>query len=80
MFNNEEVYIMSIEELLDYNKHTHDIEIDKYIVDMDFEPRKTVYIRFEEDDYGIVRQYEMYSEDYRGIVLGYQMEYEDCDI
>lgn len=79
-FTKEEVYIMSIEDLLDYNKRTHDIEVDTYYVDMDFEPRKTVYIRFEEDEEGIVREYEMVSEDYRGIVLSYMLEYEDCDI
>lgn len=76
-FNNEEVYIMSIEDLLDYNKRTHDIEIDKYYVEMEFKPKKTVYIHFEEDEDDIIREYRMVSEDGCGIMLDYIGEYEE---
>ena len=76
MFNNAD-FILNKEDLLNYNKRTHDIEVDKFIVDLEFEEGKLVYIRFTDDDEDIVREYEMVSEDRWGIVLGYICEYED---
>lgn len=75
MFNNADL-ILEIADLLSYNKYTHDIEVDKTIFD-DFEEGKIIYIRFEEDDEGIIREYEMVSEDRWGIVMEYMCEYED---
>lgn len=76
MFNNAD-FILNKADLLSYNKRTHDIEVDKYIVDLKFKEGELVYIRFTDDDESIVREYEMVSEDKFGIVLGYVCEYED---
>lgn len=76
MFN-EADYILEKEDLIDYNNRTHDIEVDKQIVDLDFEEGKLVYIHFTDDEESCVREYEMVSEDRYGIVLGYICEYED---
>ena len=66
--------ILNIAELLEYNKRTHDIEVDKDIFD-NFEKGKTIYIHFEEDEEDVIREYEMVSEDRFGIVMEYMCEY-----
>lgn len=75
MFNNADI-ILKIADLLNYNKYTHDIEVDKSIFD-EFEEDKTIYIHFVEDDDDIIREYVMVSEDTYGIVMEYMCEY--CD-
>lgn len=76
MFNNEADLILSIADLLDYNKRTHDIEVDKYIFN-DFKEGKIIYIHFEEDEENVIREYEMVSENRFGIVMEYMCEYND---
>ena len=75
MFNNAD-FILDKADLLSYNKRSHNIEVDKFIVGMKFEEGKLVYIRFTDDDEDIVREYEMVSEDKYGIVLEFVDEYE----
>lgn len=81
MYNEKEfdfIYELSKKhDLLDYNERTHDIEVNKFGLDMDFEEGKIVYIHFDHDREDIVREYEMVSEDYWGIVMSYVCEYED---
>ena len=76
MFNNNADLILEKADLLDYNKRTHDIEVDKYIFD-EFEEGKIIYIHFVEDEEDVIREYEMVSEDRFGIVMSYICEY--CD-
>lgn len=76
MFTANADLILSMNDLLEYKQRTHDIEVDKNIFD-DFEEGKIIYIRFEEDEEGIIREYEMVSEDRYGIVMSYMCEYED---
>lgn len=68
---------MSIKDLIDYNKRTHDIEVDKYDINFEFEEGKLLYIHFVEDEEDIIREYEMVSENKWGIVMSYICEY--CD-
>lgn len=76
MFNNTADLTLEIADLLDYNKRTHDIEVDKYIFD-DFEEGKTICIHFVEDEDDVIREYEMVSENRFGIVMSYVCEYSD---
>lgn len=76
MFNNNADLILEKADLLDYNKRTHDIEVDKYIFD-EFKEGKIIYIHFVEDEEDVIREYEMVSEDRFGIVMSYICEY--CD-
>lgn len=73
MFNNADL-ILEIEDLLSYNKRTHDIEVDKDIFD-EFEEGKLIYIHFVEDEEDVIREYEMISENRFGIVMEYMCEY-----
>ena len=75
-FDYEADLTLSIKDLIDYNKRTHDIEVDKYIFN-EFEEGKIIYIHFVEDEEGVIREYEMVSEDRWGIVMSYICEY--CD-
>lgn len=68
--------ILEIADLLDYNKYTHDIEVDKYIFD-EFEEDKVIYIHFVEDEDDVIREYVMTSENAYGIVMDYMCEYSD---
>jgi len=74
MFNNADL-ILEIADLITYNKRTKNIEVDKNIFD-DFEEGKIIYIRFAEDEEGIIREYEMVSESRYGIVMEFMDEYE----
>lgn len=75
MFNNADL-ILEKADLLDYNKRTHDIEVDKSIFD-EFEEGKVIYIHFVEDEEDVICEYEMVSEDRFGIVMEYMCEYSD---
>lgn len=76
MFNNADI-VLEIADLLEYNKYTHDIEVDKSIFD-EFEEGKTIYIHFVEDgDEDVVHEYVMASEDRYGIIMEYMCSY--CD-
>ena len=72
----DDVLILEIADLVDYNNRTHDIKVCKYIFD-DFHENKVIYIHFVEDGEGIVREYEMISEDSESIFMSYLCEYED---
>lgn len=74
--NYEADLILEIADLLDYNKRTHDIEVDRNIFD-DFVEDKIIYIHFVEDEDDIIREYVMVSENRYGIVMEYMCEY--CD-
>ena len=76
MFTEKADLILEMEDLLDYNGRTHDIEVDKSIFD-NFEEYKTIYIHFVEDEEDIIREYVMVSENRFGIIMEYMCEY--CD-
>lgn len=76
IFTKEADLILEMEDLLNYNNRTHDIEVDKRIFD-DFEQDKIIYIHFVEDDDSCIREYKMISEDYEAIMMEYICEYED---
>jgi hypothetical protein len=76
VFTKEADIILEIEELLNYNNYTHDIEVDKRIFD-DFVEGKIIYIHFVEDEESCVREYKMISEDWESIKMEYICEYED---
>lgn len=75
-FRGEKVLILEMEDLLDYDRWTHDIIVDKYVFD-DFRERGTIYIHFVEDSKDCIREYEMTEEDEDGIHMDYMCEYED---
>jgi hypothetical protein len=68
--------ILEIADLLDYNKYTHDIKVDKNIFD-NFKEGKKIYINFVEDTEDCVREYIMIAEDFDGIMMEYMCEYVD---
>lgn len=76
MKNYEADLILELEDLLDYNKRTHDIKVDKSIFD-DFVENKLIYIHFVEDEEGCVGEYKMIFEDEEGIFMEYMCEYVD---
>lgn len=68
--------ILEMDDLLEYNKRTHDIKVDKFVFD-DYEEKKIIYIHFVEDDENCIREYKMIDEDWEGIFMEYLCEY--CD-
>lgn len=76
IFTKEADLILEMEDLLSYEKLTHDIKVDKYIFDS-FEEGELIYIHFVEDNEGCIREYKMIAEDEYGIYMSYICEYED---
>lgn len=76
MINFENVLILEISDLVDYNKRTHDIIVDKSIFD-NFVENSLVYIHFVEDGEACVREYKMTGENDNDIFMEYICEYDD---
>ena len=68
--------ILEMEDLIEYDKYTHDIKVSKSVFD-DFQERKIIYIHFVEDNDDCIREYKMTEEDYEGIYMEYLCEYSD---
>ena len=75
-FTIEADLILEIADLLNYNKFTHDIMVDKRIFD-NFAKNTAIYIRFIDDDNDCIREYVMTSENEDGIFMEYLCEYEN---
>ncbi len=65
---NENVMVLELCDLIDYDRTTGKIVVDKGIFD-DYVKNSYINIRFVEDEYNIVNTYKMVAEDEEGIYM-----------
>lgn len=64
----ENIMVLEIADLIEFDRITGNIKIDKDIFD-DFVENSYIEIQFVEDDYNIVNTYKMVAEDEEGIYM-----------